>query len=163
MGVGTKTPTQKLHVEGNIFVSGNINAKYQDVAEWVESGHALQAGTVVVLNRELRDQVLPSSSEYDATVAGVVSEKPGLILGEVGESKSMIATTGRVKVRVDTSRAPISIGDLLVTSAKSGVAMKSEPTQINGRNFHQPGTLIGKAHEPLDSGESEILVLLSLQ
>jgi hypothetical protein len=31
------------------------------------------------------------------------------------------------------------------------------------RKFHQPGTIIGKALEPLASGEGEILVLLSLQ
>jgi hypothetical protein len=31
------------------------------------------------------------------------------------------------------------------------------------RSFHQPGTIIGKALEPLASGKGEILVLLSLQ
>ena len=41
--------------------------------------------------------------------------------------------------------------------------MKSEPMEINGRRFHQPGTIIGKALEPLDAGTGEILVLLSLQ
>jgi hypothetical protein len=35
--------------------------------------------------------------------------------------------------------------------------------EINGRQFHQPGTIIGKALEPLDGGVGEILVLLSLQ
>jgi hypothetical protein len=34
---------------------------------------------------------------------------------------------------------------------------------INGRPFHSPGTLIGKALEPLEKGTGEILVLLSLQ
>ncbi|HEV7240019.1 MAG TPA: hypothetical protein VGQ36_12340 [Thermoanaerobaculia bacterium] len=45
----------------------------------------------------------------------------------------------------------------------TGVAMRSVPFEINGRRFHQPGTIIGKALEPLPSGEGEILVLLSLQ
>jgi hypothetical protein len=75
----------------------------------------------------------------------------------------MIATTGRVKVKVDATRTPVRVGDLLVSSSKPGVAMRSEPVQINGRRFHQPGTIIGKALEPLASGEGEILVLLSLQ
>ena len=43
------------------------------------------------------------------------------------------------------------------------MAMYSEPMRINGRSFHQPGTVIGKALQPLMSGEGEILVLLSLQ
>ena len=55
------------------------------------------------------------------------------------------------------------IGDLLVTSDMPGVAMKSEPIVINGRKLHSPGTLIGKALEPLANGQGEILVLLSLQ
>jgi hypothetical protein len=41
--------------------------------------------------------------------------------------------------------------------------MRSEPMMINGRAFHQPGTIIGKALEPLDGGVGEILVLLSMQ
>jgi hypothetical protein len=41
--------------------------------------------------------------------------------------------------------------------------MKSEPLMIQGRPFHSPGTLIGKALEPLEKGTGEILVLLSLQ
>ena len=74
-----------------------------------------------------------------------------------------IATTGRVRVRVDASKGPILIGDLLVTSAKSGVAMKSEAVRVSGLEMHRPGTILGKALEPLEGCEGEILVLLSLQ
>ena len=65
--------------------------------------------------------------------------------------------------KVDASRGPIQIGDLLVTSDVPGVAMKSEPIEFGGRKMHMPGTIIGKALEPLAKGRSEILVLLSLQ
>jgi hypothetical protein len=41
--------------------------------------------------------------------------------------------------------------------------MKSVPVNIGGVLIHRPGTLIGKALEPLDKGTGEILVLLSLQ
>jgi hypothetical protein len=41
--------------------------------------------------------------------------------------------------------------------------MKSEPVEFAGRKMHMPGTLIGKALEPLAKGKGEILVLLSLQ
>ena len=75
----------------------------------------------------------------------------------------MVATTGRVKVRVDATRRPIKIGDLLVTSGKSGTAMKSQPLNVGGARLHCPGTIIGKALEPLAKGRGEILVLLSLQ
>jgi len=86
-----------------------------------------------------------------------------VILGVAAAGKAKIATTGRVKVKVDATRAPISIGDLLVTSDVAGTAMKSEAVEIKGRKFHQPGTVIGKALQPLAGGRGEILVLLSLQ
>jgi hypothetical protein len=41
--------------------------------------------------------------------------------------------------------------------------MKSEPIKVGGRLMHMPGTLIGKALEPLEKGSGRILVLLSLQ
>ena len=41
--------------------------------------------------------------------------------------------------------------------------MRSEPVDVAGVKMHRPGTLIGKALEPLEKGVGEILVLLSLQ
>jgi hypothetical protein len=49
------------------------------------------------------------------------------------------------------------------TSDTPGTAMRSEPLDLGGVKIHRPGTLIGKALEPLASGQGEILVLLSLQ
>jgi hypothetical protein len=163
VGIGTTAPAEKLHVVGNIHVTGNINAKYQDVAEWVPSTQKLAAGTVVVLDTTRSNHVVASSTAYDTRVAGVVSAQPGVLLGEGGEGRLMVATTGRVRVKVDATRGPIRVGDLLVTSDVEGVAMKSEPVPVGGRPMHLPGTLIGKALEPLESGVREILVLLSLQ
>src|SRR6266498_3680999 len=106
---------------------------------------------------------MPSTKPYDTSVAGVVSASPGLILGESSASKEMIATVGRVKVRVDATKHPVAIGDLLVTGDHAGTAMVSVPLSLEGVKIHRPGTIIGKALEPLASGEKEILVLLSLQ
>jgi len=169
VGIGTSTPSTKLHVvgdgtiTGNLNVTGNINAKYQDVAEWVESSQTLPAGTVVVLDHTKSNQVIASSQAYDTRVAGVISLQPGIALGENGAGKVLVATTGRLKVKVDATAGPIQIGDLLVTSDKEGVAKKSEPLNLGGVQIHRPGTLIGKALEPLEKGTGEILVLLSLQ
>lgn len=164
VGIGTASPATALHVVGDVTVTGNIAAKYQDVAEWVPARQVMPAGTVVVLDAEQSNQVMASSRSYDTRVAGVVSARPGLALGEGGAGKVLVATTGRVRVKVDATRTAISIGDLLVTSDKEGLAMKSEPVVVGGRPFHSPGTLIGKALEPLAKGTTgEILVLLSLQ
>ncbi len=50
-----------------------------------------------------------------------------------------------------------------MTSDVAGSAMKSQPLELGGVPIHRPGTIIGKALEPLESGTGEILVLLSLQ
>jgi hypothetical protein len=169
VGVGTTAPTTKLHVVGdatvvgNINVTGNINAKYQDVAEWVPTTQKLSAGAVVILDIAHDNHVVASTAAYDTRVAGVVSAQPGIALGEGGEGKALVATTGRVKVKVDATRAPIHIGDLIVTSDVAGVAMRSEPVSLGGVSIHRPGTIIGKALEAFDKGTGEILVLLSLQ
>jgi hypothetical protein len=158
VGIGM-APTGQYKLE----VNGTINAKYQDVAEWVPSSEQLSAGTVVVLDSTTSNQVTSSSVSYDTRVAGVVSEQPGIALGEKSDGKLLVATTGRVKVKVDATKSPIHIGDLLVTSDVPGIAMKSEPVNLGGVQLHRPGTLIGKALEPLAKGRGEILVLLSVQ
>ncbi len=168
VGFGTATPQTRIHVVGDATVTGtvlagNVAAKYQDVAEWVPASRPISAGTVLVLDTHHTNRVQAATSAYDTRVAGVVSDFPGILLGEEGSGKVRVATTGRVKVKVDATARPIHVGDLLVTSGKEGVAMASEALDINGRQFHQPGTILGKALEPLPTGEGEILVLLSLQ
>jgi len=148
---------------GNVTVNGNIAAKYQDVAEWVPSSEHLPTGTVVVLDSTKSNQVIASSVSYDTRVAGVISEQPGIALGERSANKVLVATTGRVRVKVDATRGPIQVGDLLVTSDVPGMAMKSQPVNMGGIQLHRPGTLVGKALEPLEKGQGTILVLLSLQ
>lgn len=159
---GTYTFPGNVTVNGTLE-GGNIKAKYQDMAEWVDSSQELPAGTVVVLDPTRSNQVIAATQAYDGRVAGVISLQPGIALGEEAEGRVLVATTGRVKVKVDASNGPINIGDPLVTSDKTGVAMKSIPVDIGGIKIHRPGTLIGKALEPLDKGTGEILVLLSLQ
>ena len=165
VGIGTSVPTQRLDVLGNINVSGNINAKYQDVAEWVDVGEPLELepGTVVVVDSKHPNQVVRTKHAYDTRVAGAVSRQPGVVLGEAGSGKALVAQSGRVRIKADARYGAIRIGDLLVTSPTAGYAMRSRALKAGGKSMHRPGTLLGKALEPLASGQGEILVLLTLQ
>ena len=162
VGIGTTNPGAELDVNGTIS-GDNVTANYQDLAEWAPSTQELTPGTVVAIDPANNNHVVASTEAYDSKVAGVVSKQPGFILGQGGEGRYMIAHTGRVKVKVDARYGAIAIGDLLVASPVEGTAMKSQPKLIDGEEFHRPGTILGKALEPLQEGQGEILVLLSLQ
>ena len=167
---GTPDPnsTYRLYVGGDTHVNGtitgqNITAHYQDIAEWVPVTEDLAPGTVVIVNPDEVNHVMRSHGSYDTRVAGVVSAQPGITLGVEAAGQETVATTGRVLVQVDATNAPVRAGDLLVTSDIPGVAMRSEPITIGGALVHRPGTIIGKALQPLANGRGTILVLLSMQ
>jgi len=163
VGIGTNNPTSMLHVVGDARIDGNIAAKYQDVAEWVPTTSRISPGTVVVIDALNGQRVLPATEPYDTRVAGVVSAKPGILLGEPGDDKVSVAHSGRVKVKADAQYGAIAVGDVLVSSATLGFARRSTPIEVNGISMHRPGTILGKALEPLKEGTGEILVLLTLQ
>jgi hypothetical protein len=161
LGDNTFTGTQT--VVGDVSVTGNLAAKYQDVAEWVDVNEPTAPGSVVVADPAGRNRVKVSAEAYDTGVLGAVSRQPGLVLGESGPNKAMVAQSGRVMVNVDATYGAIAVGDLLTTSPTPGHAMRSEPLNLNGMLLHRPGTVLGKALEPLAAGRAEILVLITLQ
>ncbi len=163
IGIGTTSPAARFHVAGDAQVDGNIAAKYQDVAEWVKAPTSLAPGTVVIIDPHNQNRVLQAGEAYDVRVAGVISDKPGILLGQAAGDKVKVAQSGRVMVKVDATFGPIAAGDLLVTSSNPGYAMRSTPIEVGQASIHRPGTLLGKALEPLSEGRGEILVLLTLQ
>lgn len=160
---GLTTLAGNTTVGGDMVVNGNIGAKYQDVAEWVDAAEPLENGTVVVIDPGSTNKVRAARSSYATSVAGAISPQPGLILGEGGEGRVLVAQSGRVKVKADATFGAIKPGDLLVTSPTPGHVMKSKPVKLGGAEVHRPGTLVGKALEALPDGRGEILVLLTLQ
>jgi hypothetical protein len=168
LGIGTSSPSSKLHVAGSVTADGyltasHLAAKHQDVAEWVDAPEEIEAGTVVIVDPVAPNRVLPASRAYDTRVAGAVSRQPGLVLGEQRDGQAMVAQSGRVRIKVDAKYGAVRIGDLLVTSPTPGCAMRSRPLRVGAQALHRPGTLLGKALEALPNGKGEILVLLTLQ
>jgi hypothetical protein len=163
VGIGTTAPQEKLHVDGNVLVTGDITLSGADCAENfdVEEAQSLEPGMVMVIGDE--EKVYQCTQAYDKRVAGVISGagdyKPGMILGNnQSQNKRLpVALTGKVYCKVDTQYAPIAVGDLLTTSPSPGHAMKaSDPLKAFG-------AILGKALRPLKEGQGLIPVLIALQ
>jgi len=67
------------------------------------------------------------------------------------------------RIKADASYGSIKRGDLLTTSPRPGYAMKAQPVDVAGVEIYRPGTIIGKALEPLDSGQGLIEIFVVLQ
>jgi len=130
VGIGTVKPGEKLHVSGNIQVTGDIILENADCAEEFDifQSQVSEPGTVMVIDDE--GSLRPSEKAYDKKVAGVISGagsyKPGLILDRQQSkiNRQPIALIGKVYCKVDADSSSIEVGDLLTTSAIPGHAMK---------------------------------------
>jgi hypothetical protein len=187
VGIGTRSPVEKLDVEGNIKSSGDISATRDitanrnlrvggdirvegdirlagaDCAEHfdVDDAAMLESGTVMVIADE--ERLCRCSEPYDKRVAGVLSGagkcRPGLLLGQQSSDANRLplALAGTVYCLVDAGHGAIAVGDLLTTSPTPGHAMKAADPR---RAF---GAVLGKALRPLRGGTALIAILVSLQ
>ncbi len=72
-----------------------------------------------------------------------------------------VAVVGVVPVKASAENGPIAPGDLLVAAGAPGHAMLSRPVDLGGVQLHPTGAVIGKALEPLATGQGLIRVLLT--
>jgi hypothetical protein len=135
-----------------------------DVAEfYLDAVGDLEPGDVVVFDPGGGLRLMRSVRAYDTAVAGVISTEPGITLavrdGEIiagdNEGEVPLALIGRVPCKASAENGPIAVGDLLTTSSTVGHAMKAIAPP--------PGTVLGKALEPLHEGSGIVLVLITLQ
>ena len=131
-----------------VGVSGNflsINANYADLAENYTSDQQYPPGTVLVFGGEA--EVTQSHNSHDTRIAGVVSTNPAYLMNGA-EPGIAVALQGRVPCRV---LGPVSKGDRVVSSHIAGVAQALDPAQ------YQPGCIIGKALQAVDSTDISII------
>ena len=110
----------------------------------------VESGDVLVVDREHAGQLAPARSAADAAVVGIVTE-PGPS-AQLAVGRASLAVAGIVPCKVDAGYGAIRVGDLLVTSPTLGHAMRALDAV--------PGTIVGKALEPLDVGTGVIQVLV---
>ena len=129
----------------NTVFAKATTAQYADLAEIYTSDQQYPGGTVVVFGGE--SEVTQSHSPHDTRIAGVVSTNPAYLMNHdtVGVP---VALQGRVPCRV---LGPVSKGDRVVASHIAGVAQALDPLQ------YQPGCIIGKALQAIDSTDISII------
>ena len=103
-----------------------------DLAEiYTTNDEGLEAGDVVSIDSSLKAGIKKSIEAYDQNVIGIVSTRPGTIIGGVdkeGVKAVAVALSGRVPVKVTTENGNILPVDYLTPSSLPGIAMKASGT-----------------------------------
>ncbi len=133
----------------NTVFAKATSAQYADVAERYLADAAYPVGTVLVIGGD--KEVTQSTTNHQTSIAGTVSENPGVLMnrGLEGEYVAPVALLGRVPCRVI---GPIAKGDLLTSSDIPGVAARM--------CVFAPGCVIGKALESYESEQEGIIEIM---
>ncbi|MAU01217.1 MAG: hypothetical protein CL608_29080 [Anaerolineaceae bacterium] len=75
----------------------------------------------------------------------------------------LVVVQGAAQVNVSALSSSIQPGDLLATSSTAGMASKASTVSVNGVETAVPGTVFGKALEPVDGTQEMIYVYVTLQ
>jgi hypothetical protein len=119
-----------------------------DLAEIIPAAEKVEEGDVLVISASASNTVEKNRRPYDTRLIGVVSTRPGLLMGSDDENKASgvkVAFTGRVPVKVCLEGGPINAGDLLTTSSIPGYAMKAT----------RGGPIVGKALDFFDGSNGK--------
>ena len=120
-------------------------------------------GDVMIIDATGRRRMALARQPYSTLVAGIYSTKPGVLATPHGmddprlAGEVPLAIVGIVPCKVSAENGPIQAGDLLVTSATPGYAMKGTD------HSRMLGAVVGKALGSLVSGKGVIEVLVTLQ
>jgi hypothetical protein len=130
------------------------------VAIAVKVGEPVEAGDVLVADSAGAGVLKRSATAADRAVVGIVAGSIGQVeaadgAGAAGHVEAPVIVAGIAVCKVDASYGAVRVGDTLTTSPTPGRAMRAdEPI---------PGTVLGKALEPLASGTGTVRVLVTLR
>jgi hypothetical protein len=131
----------------NTVFAKATSAQYADLAEMYVSDQDYLPGTVVEFGGV--QEITITTRSHSTAVAGIISTNPSYLMNSTqsGDYVLPVALTGRVPCQV---QGPVRKGDVLVSSSTPGVAQRI------GANW-QPGCVLGKAMEEIDSSTIKII------
>ena len=165
LGLGRyHTRVFRVDDEGSVFAAKGFFTGGVDYAESVAvtgERKGYQPGDVMAIDEKAADGFSLTRSAYSTLVAGIYSTQPGMLASthpmepEKFAAEVPLAMFGIVPCKVSAENGAITRGDLLVSAATPGYAMKgTDRTKMLG-------AIIGKALDPLPKGTGVIRVLLS--
>jgi len=166
--VGSNDDQSVFRVDGTgrVFADGGFQPNGADFAESMAvtgNRNMYSAGDLLVIDPSAKRHLSLAAKPYSTLVAGIYSTKPGMLgstrnIDEASPKNEIpLAVVGIVPCKVTAENGPIQAGDLLVTSSTLGHAMRGTD------RVKMLGAVVGKALEPLLSGEGTIQVLVTLQ
>jgi hypothetical protein len=149
VGIGTTAINYKLAVAGQIGAWSYATNTNIDLAENFPSKEKINAGEIAIFNGG--KQLSKATKSESGKIAGIVSTKPGIILGKKTGDTSL-ALAGRVPTKVNTENGTIKPGDMITASSTPGIGMKAT----------EPGRVVGMALEGFSgSGTGKIIVFVN--
>ncbi|UWX59749.1 collagen-like protein [Chryseobacterium oranimense] len=156
----------RVNKSGTGFFNGGTQNSGADVAEAFDvegNTSEYEPGDILIISTNSDRTVEKSSKPYSNLVAGVYATKPGVLLTEENidselTGKVPMGVIGVIPTKVCLEGGKIKRGDLLVTSSKTGTAMKANPKKV------KIGQVIGKALQDYDQNSiGKIKVLVNIK
>lgn len=111
---------------------------------------SVDAGDVLVVDPAANGSLRRAAMAADRRVVGVAVRAD-----DAGASRVPVVLSGTALCKVDADYGAVAPGDLLTASPTPGHAMRASDAA--------PGTIVGKALEPLDAGKGLIRILVMLR
>jgi hypothetical protein len=152
----------RVENNGTVRADGGFHtgADFAELMTTEEAAGAYEPGDVLVISTAADRSAALASDPYSTLVLGIFSAEPGFVgsldpMAENTDGEIPVAVVGIVDCKVSAENGAVARGDLLVTSATPGHAMRADDPPA--------GTILGKALQPLDEGSGLIQVLVTLQ
>jgi len=150
---------------GKGFFDGGTQSSGADLAEAFDvegKSTDYEPGDVLLISTTADRTVVRSFEAYSSLVAGVYATKPGVLLTEESIGSTLVGkvpmgVVGVIPTKVCNEGGPIHRGDILVTSSRTGYAMRADLDRL------KPGQAIGKALEEFSGVTGKIKVLVNVK
>jgi hypothetical protein len=144
---------------GDVVVFAGVEAGDPPLIEVVQATDAHSTAVAGVVHSRYNpaavavDPEQGTRADLEVTPAGPAA--PGEML--------LIVVQGPAQVKASAVAGAIQPGDLLSTAGPAGRAAKAGQVSLEGVQTARPGTVLGKALEPLETGDQRIYVFVTLQ